>query len=525
MIAACGAAASSVRRGAAIENRRPKPRSFGPALIALGLVAHFGTIRAGFLATDDWAALYLARVFGDLGAQMPDLVRWSLDRAIHLSHAALFVLFAAERLVFGLSAPGYHLVNVVIFGLAGWCAFDISRRMVRDDLAAFFGAALFVLHPRLWEIAWIPSRAEWTLLTICCLAGTSAYLRFLDHGRRRDLVVSYAAIYAATFTREVALLAPLLVLGAAMTIAPPRDRRTGPGWAIVPHFLASAILIVHLFGPYIAGRPEGACSVASDAVAEGVAGGFEALARTVLVRLPLALLAPVPGSAAGGPVWLNLPIAALQVAGVLFLVREVRRRRGPAGFALLFLCLGAAPVLFRYPAGGFDDRHLVWVVAAWSMLVGVVLAALPGPRLVRTAIVAAVAASFFLGSSAAGRRHAEAEAETARSSHQIAALARSVAPEDPIILLFDEDDPPNMVTSLVIAAFMGRPEGSVVAVRGAVLAGPGAGAPGRMVPGGAFVLARKRDSRRWVSVPTEEGSALTGQDTVYRSAFDVFKKL
>ncbi|MBI5527330.1 MAG: hypothetical protein HY897_13425 [Deltaproteobacteria bacterium] len=525
MIAACAAAASSVRRGATIEDQRPKPRFFGPALIALGLVAYMGTIRAGFLDTDDWAALYLGRVMGDLHAQMPDLARWSLDRAIHLSHAALFVLFAAERPVFGLSAPGYHLVNVVVFGLAGWCVFGISRRVVRDDLAAFFGAVLFVLHPRLWEIAWVASRAEWTLLTICCLAGTSAYLRFLDHGRRRDLVVSYAAIYAATFTREVALLAPFLVLGAVATIGREKDRGLGPRWAVVPHFLASAILLVHLFGPFLAGRPEGACAAAPAVVAESVAGRFGAFAHTAFVKLPLALIAPIQGSGVGGLVWLNLPIAALFLAGIFFLARGVPRGRGPAWFALLFLCLGAAPVLFRYPGGGFEDRHLIWMVVAWSIFVGVCLAALPGPRLVRTVVAAVVAASFFLGSSAAGRRHAEAEAETVRSSHQIMALARNVAPEGPIILLFDEDDSRNMVASLVIAAFIGRPEGSVVAVRGAVLAGAGAGTPGRAVPGRAFVLARKRDSRRWESVPAEEGSVLTGQETVYRSAFDVFQKM
>ena len=109
----------------------------------------------------------------------------------------------------------FHAANIVIHAMAALMVLLILFRLVGDPLAAFFGAALFALHPiQVEAVAWCTG-LPCSVSALFMLASLWLYLRYADAGQPRDKIKLYAlatlAFLAAVLSKPTATVQPVLV--------------------------------------------------------------------------------------------------------------------------------------------------------------------------------------------------------------------------------------------------------------------------------------------------------------------------
>jgi tetratricopeptide (TPR) repeat protein len=136
----------------------------------------------------------------------------------------LFVIYMAEYAVFGFSAWGWHLVNVLMHSVNSVLVFLILRHLLEAEnkgytstLPAFAGALIFSIHPTNAEsVSWLATMAELTF-TFLCLAAFYIEARSIDVvsgcviERAASKVVPALFFLAALLLKETAVVLPLIV--------------------------------------------------------------------------------------------------------------------------------------------------------------------------------------------------------------------------------------------------------------------------------------------------------------------------
>jgi protein O-mannosyl-transferase len=201
--------------------------------VALALCAYAPSLRNGFNWNDrDYVTqphlrsiAGLSRIWFELGAT---------EQYYPVLHTAFWV----ENRIWADSTMGYHLINVVWHALSACLLVIVLRRLAIPG--AFFAGCLFAVHPVCVEsVAWISEQKN-TLSTVLYLGAALAYLRF-DATRRWGWYLCTFAIFLTavatksvtatlpaallvivwwkrgrfTLRRDIATLAPLLMIGAA----------------------------------------------------------------------------------------------------------------------------------------------------------------------------------------------------------------------------------------------------------------------------------------------------------------------
>jgi tetratricopeptide (TPR) repeat protein len=116
--------------------------------------------------------------------------------------------------VAGLNPGAYHLFQLVLYTLTIWIVYQVGRKILRNELAAFAGAMLWTLHPMHVEaVAWAAAIPE-VGCALFCLLGFWFFLRAEDRSPAnfRWHVAAAAVYFPALFFKEVAFCFPLLVL-------------------------------------------------------------------------------------------------------------------------------------------------------------------------------------------------------------------------------------------------------------------------------------------------------------------------
>src|SRR5262249_17339960 len=138
---------------------RPSPtqsrRAIGLALLLVGLtlLAYLPVLRGGFIWDDD------DYVTTNLAVQSPAGVLdiWAHPSATPQYYPMVFTTFWIEHAIWGLRAPGYHLVNVLLHALSAILLWRILQTL--DLPGAFIAACLFAVHPiNVESVAWITER-------------------------------------------------------------------------------------------------------------------------------------------------------------------------------------------------------------------------------------------------------------------------------------------------------------------------------------------------------------------------------
>ena len=124
----------------------------------------------------------------------------------------LFIsLFSINYWIFGTTAWGWHLVNVLIHVAVTLMVFLIIKELTGRRTLAAIAAGLFAVHPAHAEsVAWISGITD-PLMALFALLVFYFYLRFRKTGRKFFIVIALVLFLAALLSKETALALPLVI--------------------------------------------------------------------------------------------------------------------------------------------------------------------------------------------------------------------------------------------------------------------------------------------------------------------------
>ncbi len=329
----------------------------GAFVLCATFAAYLPALRGGFLWDDD------AHVTRPGLRSLSGLWQiWSNVRATQQYYPLLHSAFWVEHRLWGDSALGYHLVNVLLHATSAILLVIILRRL--NVPGARLAGVLFAVHPVCVEsVAWISEQKN-TLSLVFYLLSALAYLRFDGSrgrpGACRAYVLALLLFIAALLTKSVTATLPAALL---VVLWWQRGRLTlRDAWPLIPWFAAG--ISGGLFTALVERKLIGA---------EGAAFDLSLVERCLLagrviwfylgkLAWPSGLVFVYPRwdvrTAAAG--WAGYLAAAVLVTAALWLLR--RRSRGPLAAWLFFIgslfpALGffnVYPFLYSYVADHFQ---------------------------------------------------------------------------------------------------------------------------------------------------------------------------
>lgn len=328
----------------------------GAALVVLALAVYSGVWQASFIWDDDDYVINNQTLRSAEGLRQI----WFVPRSIPQYYPLVHTTFWAEYQLWGLRPAGYHVVNVLLHGVAAILLWRVLLELKVPG--APLAAAIFVVHPVMVEsVAWVTERKNVLSLPLA-LAALWCYLRFAppepppgkrsgrrDPHRTRYYAAALVLFLAALLSKTVVFSLPAVVLVIVWW------KRGRIAWSdvrpLVPFFalgiamgLVTAWLEKHHVG---AAGDEWSLAPVERVLLAGRALWF--YAGKLVWPWPLIFFYPrweVDQSVA----WQYLfPLAAVGVLVVLWALRQ-RIGRGPLAAVLVF-----AGVLF--PALGFFDVY------------------------------------------------------------------------------------------------------------------------------------------------------------------------
>ncbi len=219
-----------------------------PAAWSVGLALLAFVVRA--------PGLFAGFVFDDaFGMQQRTGADWSQIPAYFTSDQSAFfgsnfyrpVLSVFCELVYtigGSHPAAWHAASILLHVACALLVFRLALRVIEDTFAAWLAAALFAVHPAHVEaVSWASANAE-PLWTFLLLVAVLAFLRWAEQPRAfwwaGASVISGAA---AIFTKETAVVLPVVLLVTALALCPRSMSRITVLAATLPFFATSAIFL------------------------------------------------------------------------------------------------------------------------------------------------------------------------------------------------------------------------------------------------------------------------------------------
>jgi tetratricopeptide (TPR) repeat protein len=129
------------------------------------------------------------------------------------------VLNVYYEVVYGLCgthAAAWHLTSILLHVACTLLVFRLALRLVENRFAAWLAAALFAIHPAQVEaISWASAMGD-PLMTLFMLLAVLAFLRWMEQGTPAWWAASFAAGTACVFTKETAVVLPVVLLVTAL---------------------------------------------------------------------------------------------------------------------------------------------------------------------------------------------------------------------------------------------------------------------------------------------------------------------
>ena len=240
--------------GSQADRRARMAWSLGLALLAFAVRAP--GLFAGFVFDDAFGIQQRTRAdWSQLGAF------FTTDRsAFYGSNFYRPVLSVFCELVYstgGAHPAAWHAAGILLHVACALLVFFLGLRVIEDVFAAWLAAALFAVHPAHVEaVSWASAIAE-PLWTFFLLLSVLAFLRWMERGNAAWWAASFLAGAAAIFTKETAVVLPVVLLATALGLYPitPRTGALGtplrprgkPGFpvllATLPFFAVAAIFL------------------------------------------------------------------------------------------------------------------------------------------------------------------------------------------------------------------------------------------------------------------------------------------
>ena len=187
-----------------------------PAVLAL--ITSINTLWNDF-ATDD-AQQVLNNVFIKSMGNLPlaftssvwSFVNLDISMVAQPYYRPMFsVLFMINYALFGTSAMGWHLANVLIHVAVTLLVFVVCKDITGRKLPAVIAASLFAVHPTHAEsVAWISGVTD-PLMALFLLPAFCFYLRYKKSGRPILMALAFVLYLFALWSKETALALPLVI--------------------------------------------------------------------------------------------------------------------------------------------------------------------------------------------------------------------------------------------------------------------------------------------------------------------------
>ena len=196
-------------------SEKPPPRLTGSALLQVGAIVVIAVVTAIVYANslhnpflfDDIETIVQMQSRGGPGefAQLSSLLKGK--PAYRPLRSASY---AFDYALSGLDPWGYHLSNIAYHALSAIFVFLIARTLFDRGRPALFAALLFAVHPIQTDAVTYLSGRRDVLSGLFVLAGFYAFLRYRRTRRTGYLALAMAAYPLAFFSKESAIILPLL---------------------------------------------------------------------------------------------------------------------------------------------------------------------------------------------------------------------------------------------------------------------------------------------------------------------------
>ncbi len=182
----------------------------------LGLVVYARTLFFDFTYFDDNVLVLTNLAF----LQDPRNIFTAFTvEVFHILHSSaayyrplLTISFVPDAILSGATPGMYHLTNIIIHLVASSLVYVFLRTLGYTKQIAIVFSCIFVVHPVLTQaVAWIPGRND-SLLAVWVLSSFVTAVQYMRAKRLRYLALSTLAFACALFTKETALILPILVL-------------------------------------------------------------------------------------------------------------------------------------------------------------------------------------------------------------------------------------------------------------------------------------------------------------------------
>ncbi|HKV38800.1 MAG TPA: tetratricopeptide repeat protein [Blastocatellia bacterium] len=186
--------------------------------VILAVIASANTLTNGFVADD--RIQVLQNQFITSLANIPRAFTtsvWSFGTgSVVFANDAYFrpmfnILFSIDYALFGKTAWGWHLSNLLIHSCVVYFVFITVRELTEDRWLALIAASLFAVHPVHAEpVAWVSGITD-GLLALFALPSFYYYLCFRRSRRKLHLTAALVLYLLALLTKETAIALPAIV--------------------------------------------------------------------------------------------------------------------------------------------------------------------------------------------------------------------------------------------------------------------------------------------------------------------------
>lgn len=280
------------------------------------------------------------------------------------------VTFILNHAMFGQSPVGYKATNLLLHLIATLLVFVLSRRLLKNSMAALFAGLVFAVHPAHTEsVAWISGRTD-IVAAIFALASLISFGRYMSADNKKWYAASLGFLALGLLSKEIVIVVPVALLAMGWL----GGKRLK--WAeYVPFFIITALYLAlrqYLLGHVITAGSEDSLSL-----------GYRVLVAPVFMLWYLRILF-LPKTAE--PLYDVFKYAeaypAIIAAGWILVMAltvyalVVRRRLSVVSFAIIWLMLTIIPVtnIIRLPWPVLCERFLYLPSVGFSLIFGLVFA-------------------------------------------------------------------------------------------------------------------------------------------------------
>jgi tetratricopeptide (TPR) repeat protein len=134
------------------------------------------------------------------------------DKASTPYYRPVFVIYLIFMWkLFGASAFGWHVLNIILHLAAVYLAFIVLERVTTDIRLSAIAALLFAVHPmRTESVAWISGMTD-PLLALGVLSSFYFYIRYREERRSGLMAASLGFFLLGAFTKEPAVALPIFI--------------------------------------------------------------------------------------------------------------------------------------------------------------------------------------------------------------------------------------------------------------------------------------------------------------------------